>query len=449
MKSLLRLTLLLTLLALLVACGPQATPAPAAESDTGASAATTDQPAAPAASSGEKVKLSWWHIYTADDQKAVLQKAADDYMAAHPNVEIEITVLENENFKSKLTTVMQSGSTPDIFQSWGGGVMNEYAKAGLLKDISAELQKDGWGDSFGKGALDVFSYEGKYYGVPRDLGMVGIWYNKELFKEAGIEKTPETWSELLDAVRALKAAGITPIALGEKDKWPGHFWWVYLAIRMGGREAFESAYQRQGAFTDEPFVQAGETLQELIALEPFQDGFLGAAYADQCTLMGNGKAAMELMGHWAPGCQRDNSTDKQGLGDALGWFPFPTVEGGKGNANDALGGGNGWVVGKDAPAEAVDFLRHLSSVEQQKAEAAIGFSIPVVKGAEAGLTDPLLTIIQEHATAAPYFQLYYDQALPPAVGSVVNDSVQELFAGTKQPQQVAAAIEESADLELN
>ncbi|HQE99940.1 MAG TPA: extracellular solute-binding protein, partial [Anaerolineae bacterium] len=82
----------------------------------------------PAASGGEKVTITWWHITTAENQKAVWQKLADEYMAAHPNVTIEITVLENEAFKTKLTTVMQSGSPPDIFQSWGGGTMNQYAE---------------------------------------------------------------------------------------------------------------------------------------------------------------------------------------------------------------------------------------------------------------------------------------------------------------------------------
>ena len=116
-------------------------------------------------------------------------KMADDYMAAHPNVTIEITVLENEAFKTKLTTVMQSGNPPDIFQSWGGGTMNEYATAGLLKDITADLEKDGWKDTFSPGALGVYSYQGKFYGVPRDMGAVGFWYNKDLFAQAGIENT--------------------------------------------------------------------------------------------------------------------------------------------------------------------------------------------------------------------------------------------------------------------
>lgn len=402
----------------------------------------------PTATELPKVTITWWHIQVADDQKALWQKMADEYMAAHPNITIEITVLENEAFKTKLTTVMQSGNPPDIFQSWGGGTMNEYAKAGLLKDITSDLEKGGWKDTFSPGALGVYSFEGKYYGVPRDMGAVGFWYNKDLFAQAGIENTPTTWSELLEDIKILKAAGITPIALGEGDKWPGAFWWEYLAVRIGGKAAFDAAYSRKGAFTDAPFVEAGKKLQELIALKPFQDGFLGSSWPDEQVVMATSKAAMDLMGQWAPGAFKDASVDKKGLGDKLGWFPFPAVEGGAGDPADALGGGNGFIIGKDAPPEAVDFLKYISSVDSQIAQAKIGLSVPVVKGAEVGLTDPMLLLVQKGAAAAKYFQLYYDQAMPPAVGSVVNDSVQGVFAGTLTPEQCAAAIDESAKQEL-
>ena len=111
----------------------------------------------------EKVTVTWWHISTKDPGLSDWQKMADDYMAAHPNVTIEITVLENEAFKTKLTTVMQSGEPPDIFQSWGGGVMNEQANAGLLKDITADLDADGgaWRNSFAPGALGVYCLQGQ------------------------------------------------------------------------------------------------------------------------------------------------------------------------------------------------------------------------------------------------------------------------------------------------
>ncbi len=452
-SKLLLLSVLLIVSLIMVACGgaapaQPAQPATATEAPKAAAPAPTNTPKAEAPAPAAKVKVVWWHISTGDPGKALFQKFADEYMAAHPNVTIEMTILENEAFKSKMTTVMQSGQPPDIFQSWGGGVLNEYAKAGLMKDISADLDTGGWRDTFAPGALAVYAYQGKNYGVPFDMGMIGWWYNKALFAKAGIQAPPKTWTELLDDVKKLKAAGITPIAVGMGDKWPGMHMWAYLVTRLGGQANFEGALMRKGSFTDAPFVDAGKKVQELLALQPFQDGFLGATYGDEATAMGNGKAAMELMGQWAPAVEKDNSADKKGIGDNLGWFPFPAVEGGKGDPGDAVGGGNGFGIGKNASPEAVDFVKYLSRKESQVQMAEAGFIIPVVKGGEAGLKDPLTIQLQKSFAAAKYFQLYYDQALPPAMGSVINDSVQGLFAGKLTPEQLAQAVEDSAKTEL-
>ena len=98
----------------------------------------------------EPVTIEWWHISTKDPALSDWQKMADDFMAAHENVVINITVLENEAFKTKLTTVLQSGEVPDIFQSWGGAGLAEQVEAGLLLDITEYLDADGgaWRDSF-------------------------------------------------------------------------------------------------------------------------------------------------------------------------------------------------------------------------------------------------------------------------------------------------------------
>jgi raffinose/stachyose/melibiose transport system substrate-binding protein len=393
----------------------------------------------------EKVTITWWHITTKDPGLTDWQQMADDYMAAHPNVTIEITVLENEAFKSKLTTVMQSGDPPDIFQSWGGGLFNQQVEAGLLLDITSYLDADGgaWRDTFAPGALGVYSVDGKNYGVPWDMGMVGFWYNKALFAQAGISTPPTTWTEFLDDVQTLKDAGITPISLGEGDKWPGMHFWNYLATRICGQEKFEAAIAGTGSFTDPCFVEAGNKLLELVALEPFQDGYLGAVHDDMQATFGNGQAAMELSGQWAPSVSAANSADSLGIGDDLGLFGFPAVAGGAGAGSDVVGGGNGFALGKNAGPEAVDFAKYLTSVENQTIIAEHGTGIPVVKGAEVGLTDPNMLLVQQLFSAADYFQLYYDQFLPPATGSVLNDSIQGLFAGTLTPEEVAQAVQDS------
>lgn len=409
-------------------------------------AATETTPAEePAEEAAEPVTITWWHISTKDPALSDWQKMANDYMAAHPNVTIEITVLENEAFKTKLTTVMQSGEVPDIFQSWGGGTLKEQIDAGLLKDITNELDADSgaWRDTFAPGALAVFSSDDKNYGVPWDMGMVGWWYNKDLFAEAGIAAPPTTWSEFLADVQLLKDAGITPISLGEGDTWTGMHIWSYLATRIGGEAAFTAAANRTGSFTDPAFVQAGEELMKLIALDPFQNGYLGATHDEMQATFGNGNAAMELSGQWAPSTQAANSADGVGVAN-LGMFNFPSVEGGAGDVTDVIGGGNGFAIGKDAEPEVIDFVKYLTNQANQTIIAASGTGIPVVKGAEVGLTDPNLLLVQQSFAQAQYFQLYYDQILPSAMGGIINDAVQKLFAGTATPAEVAAEIEAGA-----
>jgi raffinose/stachyose/melibiose transport system substrate-binding protein len=397
----------------------------------------------------DPVTINWWHISTQEREAAFWQSLADAYMAENPHVTIEITILENNAFKERLVTVMQAGDPPDLFQSWGGGVLWSFADAGLVRNIAPELEGE-WKDSFAaQAALELYGQNGEYYGVPWTWGAVGLFYNKALFEQAGLdpEAPPTTWDEFLAAVQALKDAGITPITLGEGEKWPGHFWWVYLAIRLGGEEAFLKAYNREGSFADEPFVQAGVRLQELIDLQPFPDSFLGMNYGDQETLMGNGEAAMELMGQWSPNVQAGNSESGEGIGEDLGWFPFPMIEGGAGNPDDVMGGGDGFAVGANAPDETIDFLRFLTNVENQR--AASFFITPVVHGVEDVYEDnPVTAAIVEARNNAPYFQLYYDQFLPPAVGEAVNDAVETLFAGVATPEEAAAAIEETASFEL-
>jgi raffinose/stachyose/melibiose transport system substrate-binding protein len=388
--------------------------------------------------------IEWWHIANIDPMLTVWANLAKNYEAAHPGVAIKITPLENEAYKARLTTVTQAGTPPDIYHTWGGGVLKQQIDAGLTKDISADVSS--WIGNLTTVSVGPYQFDGKTFAVPVDQGMIGFWYNKKLFAQAKISAPPATWTEYLDAVRKLKAAGITPIALGGKDKWPGHYYWAYLAMRIGGLDALRQAGEDKN-FNTPDFIGAGTRLKELVDLAPFQTGFLGAGYGNpdgQAAAVGNGKAAMELMGQWSPTVQKDASASKKGIGEDLDFFPFPEVEGGKGKGTDAFGGGGGFAVGKDAPPQAVDFLKFLLEVDNQRTAAKTGAILPVARGAEDGVTDPNQLKVVQNLAKSTGFQLYLDQAYPPAVGSQVNDSVAELIAGKASPEQVVQAITEVA-----
>jgi len=394
----------------------------------------------------DPVEIDWWHIQTNDPGLSLNQAIADEYMAEHPDVKINITVLENEAFKSKLALELQAGNAPDIFQSWGGGVLAEQAAAGMARPIADEITD--WVDTMNPAGMSIYQVDGVQYGIPYNFGLVGAWYNKDLFAQAGIEQPPATWEEFLTDVQLLKDAGITPIALAAGDKWPAMFYWAYLALRAGGQAALEEAVAT-GNWDGAAFIEAGNQLKRLIDLEPFQEGFLAAAYnRDQASTMGNGKAAIELMGQWAPGVEAAESESGTGIGDALGWFPFPALDGGTGLPTDVFGGADGYAVGKDAPPEAVDFLKYLSSEAVAERFAATNTGIlPATEAAVDAVTDPTLQTLLQKRAEATFAQLYLDQATTPALGSAINDAIQLLFAGQATPEDVSAAITEAAQSE--
>jgi len=397
----------------------------------------------PWAASADPIKVTWWNIGTAANDRALNTAFADEYMKAHPNVQIDVTVLENEAFKSKLTTVMQSGSPPDLFQTWGGGVLTEYGKAGLLKDITGPVKGSSWYASQAPGVWQNYSVNGKINAVATDMGAITFWYNKDLLAKVGYKTFPTDWDDFLALVKKLKAAGIVPIALGAGDKWPAMHMWSYIALRLGGGQLFQDTFSGKNAkgFEDPTFIKAGQVLKDLTALKPFQDGFLGATYDDEASLVANGKAAMELMGQWAPNVQKDKTADKMGLGSKLGSAPFPAIKGGKGLVTDVIGGGGGYAVGKNASDAAIDFLKFLTGKENQIRMAETSGIIATAVGAEVGIKDPNAKLVKAIVDKSTFFQLYLDQFLSPAAGGVVNDSVQTILAGTATPAQACAAIQ--------
>ncbi|WP_328745493.1 extracellular solute-binding protein [Streptomyces sp. NBC_00285] len=392
-------------------------------------------------SSDGTTTVEWWNISTTQPAKGVWAGLAKKFEAANPKVKIKIVQLENDAYKSKMTALTASGKLPDIFHTWGGGVLKQQVDAGLVEDLTDRTKP--WADGLLKVTKEPYILDDKVYGIPFDMGMIGFWYNKKLFKQAGVSEPPTTWGGFLEAVSKLKSKNITPIALAGKEKWPGMYYWAYLAMRTAGIDALQKASEDKD-FTGAGFVQAGRHLKELVDLQPFQKGFLNAAYSTptgQAAAVGNGKAAMELMGQWAPSVEADSG---KGLGNDLGFFPFPAVEGGKGALTEVFGGGGGHALRRGAPQAAVDFLKFFASEATELELVKKTSVLPVLPNAEKAMTDPNLKLVQGQLKAATGFQLYLDQAYAPAVGQEVNDSVAALIAGSKSPEQVTQSITKTA-----
>jgi len=395
--------------------------------------------------SGDDVTVTWWHNSNTDPGKAYYEKVAQDFEAAHAGVKIEIQALQHEDMLTKLDAAFQAGDAPDVYMERGGGELADHVKAGLTKDLSGPAS-----DTISKlgGSVAGWQVEGKTYALPFSVGVVGFWYNKDLFTKAGITTPPATWDEFYATVDKLKAANVEPVSVGAKDKWPAAHYWYYFALRECSKQVLTDAVTSQ-QFTDPCFTKAGEDTQKLIAAKPFNRGFLSTPAQTGGTsasgLLASGKVAMEMQGHWEPGVMQGLTADKKGLGDKTGWFPFPTVSGGAGDQKAALGGGDAWAVSQDAPDAAVEFVQYLLSDDVQKGFAEKDMGLPTNPAANGSVKDPALASLLKVRDEAPYVQLYFDTAFGAAVGGAMNDEIALMFAGKASPQDIVEKTQAAAD----
>lgn len=396
-------------------------------------------------SNNEDVTITWWHNATSDPLLGLWTDVAAEFEAANPGVTVDVNGFQNEDLQRTLIpNALQSGDAPDVFQVWPGGEVRQQAEAGYLRDISNDAS-----ELIGEigGAVKPWEVDGSQYALPFSFGITGIWYNKDLFEEAGITSTPTTLDELNDANQALKGIGVDPISVGAGDLWPAGHWWYQFALNACSVETLQTAIPEL-TFDDPCWVEAGNQLESFLETEPFNEGFLATpaqtGAGSSAGLVANGKAAMEFMGPWNSGVIGSLTEDEE-VPDFLAWFPFPSVPGGEGDPTVTMGGGDGFGVNADAPDIAVELLKYIHSADVQKRFAETGAGVPVHPEAVDSVGDENLRKIAEGLNGSSYVQLWLDSALGPDFGNPLNQSIVNIFGGVGTPEDVVTALKNTAD----
>ena len=379
-------------------------------------------------SDGGAVTLTLWENASTGPGVAFFTNAAATYHAAHPNVTIKIQTVQNEDLDGKLQTALNSNSAPDIFLQRGGGKMQAMVDAGEIQPLNLSSTDQA---NTSSAALAADSIDGKAYAMPLDFQPEGFYYSKTLFQQAGITATPTTIPELEADVAKLKAINVAPIAVGAKDAWPAAHWYYNFALRECSQNTMTST-AKSLKFTDPCWTKAGDDLASFLAVSPFQKGFLTTSAqqgaGSSAGMVANHKAGMELMGNWDPGVISSLTPNQKQLPD-LGWFPFPAVPGGQGDPTAIMGGGGGYSLSKNAPAEAFGFLEFLVTKDQQEAYAKAFDAIPVNEEAQEVVTDSFNTSALQTFNKAAYTMQFLDTEYGQNVGNALNAAVVNLMAG--------------------
>ncbi|GAA1815225.1 hypothetical protein GCM10009682_40380 [Luedemannella flava] len=258
------------------------------------------------------VSLTMWNTGSDEDTKAI-QKAADQYKAAHPDVTIKVETITWADGNAKILAAAQAKQGADIITgglSWGiqfgalGGMV-DLKTLGVVDVAKSVSQQAIW--------KSITSTDGAVYGAPFDLSAYVLYYNPDLFAKAKIAGPPKTWAELTDAITKLKAAGVKyPFAM----EWGNTSWLEYFNfLRQAGGNLYDEGCTK--ATIDSP--QAVEALRFYGELYTKYGAPKDAGF-DVTGGMGKGEVAMISGGNWL---LSGIPSTVPALKDKLGVAPMP------------------------------------------------------------------------------------------------------------------------------
>lgn len=376
--------------------------------------------------SGEKVVKLRMMGYSNENLRATYLRYLKEKLPE--NIVIEFEFIPLDNFDDVLSTQLQAGQGPDIIEL--GGQTKLFARANYLLDLSGEEFIKKYADA----GIQPYMMDGKVYAAPLQSWYEGIFYNRDLFKENGLE-VPKTWDEFLSVHKKLQEKGIKPQTMGAQSYEP----MMKQSIGVVNAQFYSNPTNR--AFDDQFNTGEGKLAQAwLSALNEWnkiiQDGYLtedmlGLSYDQALEEFATGRAAMWQSGPWSVDTLKEKNPNLK-----FGMFPFPGTDP---NKAGWLVGGPGSALGINAKSkhikEALKVLELTATEEAQKALVKDNAGSSFLKGVEIDLGDiyrECVAAFKEGNVYAPWTASWLNGN---AVTQGYGKSLQEVLAGTKTVEE--------------
>lgn len=362
----------------IAACGTSTTsPSAPALSDAPASVAPGGSPAASGGYQGAPASIEyaiWGDPAEIDSQT----KLVESFEAVNPTIDVKVSVADWDSYWEKLLTGLAGGAAPDVF-AMDGPLAPDYQARDVLLDLQPLIERDGYdlGQLADQGVGVFKTADGKQYGLPRDLNVGVLYYNKTIFDAAGIPYPDDTW-DWAKLIEVGKQLTLDTNSDGTMDQWGLYTetsdmenYWLSLVWQNGGD--FFGADGKSTALTTAEAAGGLQHLQDLI----YKDKIMAepAIFAEMGDAFEQGLAAMEVNGSWLV-------PTHLAAGIELGIAPIPSGPAGRFTVVNPTGA----VIYKDtkAPDAAWEFIKYLASPPAQEQLMQLKASLPVSKEVLAG-----------------------------------------------------------------
>ena len=376
---------------LLSACGggTASSSAGASASESTAPAAGSEAAPAQAGAIGGSLVI-WEHT---PQFEAPLKAVIEGFNKQYPDVSVEYQIKTTDQYYNLLATAIQAGETPDLFWTNGTATSNlpGYVEQGVVMDLTDKVDFS----LFNENMMGIVTLDGKQYASPTvEVGGRAVFYNKDIFKEQGIE-IPKTFSEFEAALEKLNNAGILPIAFSGQDPWCVLFQFepVLAAMSLDWIQEYEDG--NVVAVNDPRVVAAYDKMLEWAGKGYYGPGFTGVDGGGALLAFSKGEAAMTIDGTWNVQTIKDNNPD-------LNWgaFQLPTEDGTRPFVGTPSCGFS-VAANTQNPDAALAFENYFASAEGQKLWCDAINAIPGVDAVQS--SDPIIAEIAQYDVMAESF----------------------------------------------
>lgn len=351
-------------------------------------------------------------------------------------IAVDLRTLPTDTMRTVLQTQLRSGEGPDVF-AWGSGpgFGGALARAGLVRDLTAAYEENDWQVyDFAKERVTV---DGKVYGLPGEAETLGVFYNKEIFTELGLSE-PKSLADLEAVSAKVRQSGRTPMAVGDKEGWPGgHLLSMALSSAIGP-DGMQELFDGKRSWDSPEVVAALQVWKDFEQAGTLPKSPTSVDYDDSTSLFFSGDAAMIPTGSWLVDELNGNADFE------VGYIPFPAPDG-PGIFTGGLGSGPYVSATTQNADESIRFLDFLASPEHARWMAEKLQTIPPREVDTKGLQlTPLFAQVLDNTAGLAQsgdFGYNIDVMVPDAVNEALYDGMQAVFTGQQTPQEVAAALE--------
>ncbi|WP_277050459.1 ABC transporter substrate-binding protein [Ruania albidiflava] len=369
----------------------------------------------------------------------------EEFEEEYPNVTIDAQQTDFGNYITSITRSMSSDDAPDLAQ-YNPGAMRSLIPAGEVLDLSAYYDAYGWDEAFPQASLDQLMSDdeamqfatGSLYAAPGALSVLGVFYNKDILADAGIDAPPQSLAEFEEALAAVQDNGDQPMSVGGLEVGGFQLWNLLLNSTGETQEYLDWVYGAPDSTIEtDAAEQAAQTISDWVDEGYISPSANATADSDALAEFTSGEAAFLVTGNWSAAAIDDE------LGDAGGFFILPREAADEPPVASGSSVAYSISARTEHPDVAAAFLDYMSSAEAGQIAIDTGF-MPVDTEAGAAAEGTLGEVAEAFAPVAENDNIvpFPDFAAPGMIDQL-KAGIQGIVSDQMEPDQFLASMQET------